>query len=847
VAAELNAEQLAGELESLVTPAVTFFPIRHHSPACAWHLERLLRAQPPDVILIEGPASFTPLIPLLLHAKTRAPFALYTTSPHPDEAPSSPRLEPETVPTSIRPPRLAAYYPFCDFSPELVALRVGSELGATLRFVDLEHGDQVRARRLEQDPAAPPRSESLHAEGRFRRSHFLQSLARRTGCRDHNDLWDHLFETRLGIATEGMEATWRFIRDVGAWCQLARIESTPEDLDADGTSARETAMAIAIRGELSRGTRRAVVVTGGFHAVALARLVSAPASPAQPAPTPGGGPSQSSLVRYSFEQLDALNGYASGMPSPYFYHQLWMHAQRNHGRELFAEAAAALLVDLGRLSRQSRTGNPASPADEIAALEQSRRLAVLRGHPGPTREDLLDGVRSCFVKGALDAEGTRVLELARRLLGGDGVGEVPPEAGVPPLVADFRDTANRFRLPTTDSVARRVALELHRKPRHRQASRFLHSLAFLEVPFGTRPDSPAPPGIPEPERMIEHWECRWTPQTESQLIEAGALGATIEEAAAARLQWSIRTLSQHGQARDAARAIDLLVQACRMGLHRQVASLVGWILEHLRQDPDLTSLARALDELLLLWTAREPLEAHRLPTIPRLIAEAYRRACRLLGQLATTPSQTAPATLDALITLRRTLQAWDPNDPQLDPDLFWDPLAQAVHQPSVPPLVRGGLTGLLHAEGHLAEPEAMQLLRGALMTVSVDTNEPTDFLLGLFQTCRDLVWRNPALVEAIDHMLAQWTEEEFLRRIPHLRLAFAELTPRETDHVAALVAAFHGASSAKLIPPRGICEDEAILAARINGKVRRSLIDDGLGSWLEEQARHGTQPNPPTP
>ena len=29
------------------------------------------------------------------------------------------------------------------------------------------------------------------------------------------------------------------------------------------------------------------------------------------------------LMRYGFEQLDRLNGYASGMPSPEFYQRLW--------------------------------------------------------------------------------------------------------------------------------------------------------------------------------------------------------------------------------------------------------------------------------------------------------------------------------------------------------------------------------------------------------------------------------------------------------------------------------------------------------------------------------------------
>src|SRR6266516_7463068 len=133
-------------LGSMITPQIVYFPIRHHSPACARHLEWIIRERKPQAILIEGPASFTSLIPLVLHPKTKTPFAIYTSfvREQPEPEAGSPAAKTATM---LGPPRHAAYYPFCDYSPELVALRVGTEVAAALRFVDLDYPDQVRAER----------------------------------------------------------------------------------------------------------------------------------------------------------------------------------------------------------------------------------------------------------------------------------------------------------------------------------------------------------------------------------------------------------------------------------------------------------------------------------------------------------------------------------------------------------------------------------------------------------------------------------------------------------------------------------------------------------------------------
>ena len=844
-------------LQALITDQVVYFPIRHHSPACARHLERIIRAWNPQAILIEGPASFTSLIPLVLHPKTKAPFAIYTSFVI-QEAAGDTGI-PATKPAALfGPPRQAGYYPFCDYSPELVALRVGAEVGACLYFVDLDYPDQVRAERTAAKECGAPRVESLLAERHFKRSRYLQLLARRAGCRDHNDLWDHLFETRLEEKrSEGVLENWTagnepapptahhshtppldhsseaFIREVAAWCHFVRADATTDELEADGTRAREAAMATAVREELDKGTERIIVVTGGFHTVVLPQLVAATESAAPPKPEPEKEATLDCLIRYSFEQLDALNGYAAGMPSPYYYDQLWHSTAQDNAPEAFANLAARFLVELGQLTRRKKLAVALSPADEIAALEQSRLLAAMRGHPGPTREDLLDGIRSCFVKGSMDAEGEIVLGLARHALGGTSIGEVPPEAGVPPLVEDFRVTARKLRLNIKDSVRRKSSLDLYRKTSHRQSSRFCHSLAFLEVPFAALvagPDFVKGIGL---ERLFEHWGYQWTPQTESRLVEASVYGATVEEAAANRLAQAIAELDDTGRGRCAEEAVAMLTHACRMGLHRHTGRLLILIAHQVNEDPSLTSLANALNQLVLLWESREPLEAHRLTEIPALIRAAYERACYLLHNLADTPAEAANETLQSLIAIRDLLRASASGHQELDAALFYEPLTKIPAQSKCPALLVGGVIGLLFGDRRVPEAELLKLLAGSLNASSAQAGDQTAFLIGLLRACRELAWRLPALAEAVENLLAAWTEDEFIERIPHLRMAFADLTPREADQVASVVAGLHGGEKIGSLVSAGISEAEMLAAIRANALVKKALEEDGLGSWIE--------------
>ena len=119
-----------------------------------------------------------------------------------------------------------------------MALRWAGANGAEAAFIDrgVRPGD-------DDDSGAGAGGRTLQVEYHLARSAALDALASRLGCRDHDEVWEQLFEDR---ATADIR-DWRgFFADTLAWSGLARLDAEPEVLDADGTRAREAVMAAAV-------------------------------------------------------------------------------------------------------------------------------------------------------------------------------------------------------------------------------------------------------------------------------------------------------------------------------------------------------------------------------------------------------------------------------------------------------------------------------------------------------------------------------------------------------------------------------------------------------------------------
>ncbi|HXT91679.1 MAG TPA: DUF5682 family protein, partial [Trebonia sp.] len=209
----------------LVTDELVVLPVRHHSPACAAAVAAAFARYQPSRVLIEGPRSFNDLVALLCHPEAEFPLAVYTWA-RPAGRPTAPGEG------------HGGYYPFCDYSPELVAARLAYAAGVPATFCDLEVSEQAAAAAT----AVLPGDGSLLREDVYEHSRALSALAERLGCRDQEDLWELLFE-----ADPAETDLDEHLARMAAYCLLARRDHSDTDLHRDGTQAREAEMVHHVR------------------------------------------------------------------------------------------------------------------------------------------------------------------------------------------------------------------------------------------------------------------------------------------------------------------------------------------------------------------------------------------------------------------------------------------------------------------------------------------------------------------------------------------------------------------------------------------------------------------------
>src|SRR5579872_6888017 len=120
--------ELRARTDAVLGDAPYWFPVRHHSPAVARHLEAAILARRPSLVLIEGPSEANDLIPHLTDPQTRPPVAIY--SSYRDDGNLSGPAGGDV------PARSACWYPLLSYSPEYVALLAARRVGAAAVFID---------------------------------------------------------------------------------------------------------------------------------------------------------------------------------------------------------------------------------------------------------------------------------------------------------------------------------------------------------------------------------------------------------------------------------------------------------------------------------------------------------------------------------------------------------------------------------------------------------------------------------------------------------------------------------------------------------------------------------------
>ncbi|MEU6485485.1 DUF5682 family protein [Streptomyces sp. NPDC046887] len=758
--------------------------VRHHAPSLAAALPALLDAAAPDVLLVELPAEFQPWLGWLAHEETEAPVALAAVpagGPHPGGE------------------RQPAFYPFADFSPELVALRWAARHGIPAVACDLPLAHRAWARgggpdtpALAPAPAAPAPDGLTPGEGpgpsaapgEDRRlsvapevgSGLSAALRSRLTGREGDDLWDRLVEAPAPGSTP--EALRRAALLTG-WALRYEAEARGA---VDGTDlVREACMRRHIAEALAEGRRPAVVV-GAFHTPALLSATGGAGTVEEKGAEEDEGPGACtvSLIPYTYPLLDSRSGYPAGIRDPE-----WQHTVLESAGDPAALHEALIRTAVRVCAALREQGHPYGPADGREVVRVAGDLARLRDLPAPGRGELLEAVQTVLGRGETYGTGRAVAQALEQVLVGTRTGRPAPAAPRSGLGPAVEAEAEELSLPgpgdAHEKSPRDLRLDPARSALDRRRELLLRRLTVCGIPYAQEQDVTGAGGT---EALTTRWQVRWTPATAAMLTAAGARGVTPAQAAEGVLRQR-QAAERAAQGPTAAQVVRGLTQAAECGL----PVLTG---ERLTELAAVLPAAGTLPELLAGLDLLDRLAAGHLPglTAPDPLPEAphtgtgharIAHAVELLTSAAVRQvdgltGSDEPEDARALLELAQRAD-------RLGGIRLTDALARLAADGT--PLIAAAAGAVRVLTGH-EEAEAFGVRVASWVDGAVDSASRaalTARLTGVLTAAGPLLTVGAAALDPLLHRVVELPDAAFLARLPALRGGFDTLSPAARDRL----------------------------------------------------------------
>ncbi|WP_095756968.1 DUF5682 family protein [Streptomyces xinghaiensis] len=571
--------------------------VRHHGPGSARAVRAVLDACEPPAVLIEGPPEADALAPLVCEEGMRPPVALLA------------HVAGE--------PARSAFWPLAEFSPEWVALRWAVERGVPVRFIDLPAAHVLAW----EEPGSGGAPENGRPGGGGEtadevRIDPIAVLAGAAGYDDPERWWEDAVEHRASLTGPSLTPPGSSLTRAVAEPAAARSGRGSGDPGPDGRAAesadaspagggpapggpeaalapftalaeamgvlrevygdgghtrdlvREAHMRLRLREARRESGGRVAVVCGAWHVPALAARTTAAADRRLLRGLPKAR-AEITWVPWTHRRLARHSGYGAGISSPGWYEHLFRAPDRPVER---------WMTKVARLLRGE--DYPVSSAHVIEAVRLAGALAALRGRPLAGLTETTDAVR------AVMCEGSDVpLELvARRLVVGDALGEVPRSAPAVPLQRDLDAVRRRLRLKP-EAAERRLDLDLRRET-DAGRSRLLHRLRILGIDWGEPVRGRGGLGT-----FRESWRLCWEPELSVRVSEAGVWGTTVLSAATARAESGAVSAVSLPE-------LTALAERClRAGLSDALPTVMRALADRAALDADVGRLAEALPAL----------------------------------------------------------------------------------------------------------------------------------------------------------------------------------------------------------------------------------------------------------
>jgi hypothetical protein len=410
----------------------------------------------------------------------------------------------------------------------------------------------------------------------------------------------------------------------------------------------------------------------------------------------------------------------------------------------------------------------------IEAVRLAETLAALRGRPLAGLGEATDAVR------AVMCEGSDVpLALVRdRLVVGDALGEVPPDAPAVPLARDLARQQRTLRLKP-EVLERHLELDL-RKDTDAARSRLLHRLALLAIGWGEPAGRRGSTGT-----FREEWRLRWEPELAVRVAEAGIWGTTVASAAVAK---AADAAAHAGTLAE----VTALAEACLLaGLADALPVVMRVLADRAALDTDVAHLAEALPALVRAVRYGD-VRGTDAAALGEVAAGLALRICVGLPPACTgLDGDGAAAMREHLDGVHRAVALLP--DPELRER--WAAalrgLAERADRPGgapggIPGLLRGAAARLLLDDGRLTAEQAARLM-GLTLSPGTAPAEAAGWIEGFLAGGGMLLVHDERLLALLDTWICAVPPAAFTDVLPLLRRTFAEFEPGVRRTVGELV------------------------------------------------------------
>ena len=776
----------------IIKENIKFFPVRHHSPACAFHLKKIIEEFKPETILIEGPSDANFLMEYMIDENTIAPFCIY--SSYIDKSKEKCR----------------SYYPFLDYSPEFVAIKKSHELKINCSFIDMPFASIIE--NSENNKNKKPISIYDKDNNKFNVNDYTSRLTKKSGLRSFAELWERDFEIN-GILKNSED----FIKNVFALGYYMRLIEN-EDIE---TKNREYFMAKNIKECIDKKIDRILVITGSFHVNGIIDKLKDFENIERAFNKLKNYNIQNSsnyLIPYSFEEADQRKGYIAGIEYPAFYNNIWKKLNENLIENAYTETVKSFIVKAAGINRDYYNVNI---PDCINAYYMAINLAKLRGKNNAGVYELIDAVKSAFVKGEISLENTGNIELMMKLLSGIANGKVSSKSIVPPVVLDFRNLCKTHRIRIDKTETTESTLDIIKDKNHFEKSKFFHKMRFLDIGFCKLIKGPDYIEKTDKNLAREIWKYKYNSQVEALLIDKSVYGTSVEELC---LNFIKEKLKSRLNGEEISK---LIIESTVMGLYNFLIDNYNEIENIILSDNDFVSLCKALDNFSYLINIEKingNINKDRENIFKDINIISKIKSLSKLGFILAAQNMESIKNLDEENALKysvyiKNLFIYTLENEDLDcREIFYGSIDSMIQNTFGSSHIYAVCLSIKYKLGKIGAKEFASIISNFLETA--ETESIAYFLNGVFLIARDILFINNDLINEIDKIVKNIEENKFMEILPNFRFAFTNLTPTETERLSLIIAKLYKTKESNT---ESISKEEIQRAKIIDKKIAKEM------------------------